>query len=105
MNVVRSRENSFEHFENELLALDVDLAGGFVEEQDFGIAEDRAGERNALPLTAGEAAAAGADEGLVAFGQLFGDERVGVGFAGGGFDFFRASRRACRSGCCSRPCR
>ena len=95
----------FEHLEDELLAFDVDLAGGFVEEQDFGVAEDGAGERDALPLAAGEAAAAGADERLVAVGQLFGDERVGVGLAGGGFDFGLAWRRACRSGCCLRPCR
>ena len=95
----------FEHLEDELLAFDVDLAGGFVEQQDFGIAEDRAGERDALPLAAGEAAAAGADERFVAVGQLFGDERVGVGCAGGGFDFGHRGVRACRSGCCFRPCR
>ena len=86
-----------QHFEDELLAFDIDLAGGFVEQQDFGVAQDRTGQGDALPLAAGEAAAAGADERLVAVGQLFGDERVGVGLAGGGFDFVLASRRARRS--------
>ena len=71
---------------NQLLAFDVDLAGGFVEDQDFGIAEDGAGERDPLPLAAGEAAAGGADDGVVALGEFLGDERVGVGLAGGGFD-------------------
>ena len=65
--------------------------------QNFGVAQDRPGQRDPLPLAAGEAAAAGADERLVAVGQLLHDERVGVGLAGGGFDLGPASRRACRS--------
>ena len=71
MNVVRSREKLFEHFEDELFAFDIDLARGFVEEQDFRVAENGAGKRDALALAAGEAAAAGADEGLVAVRAVF----------------------------------
>ncbi len=67
------------------LALHVDLAGGLVEDQDFGIAEEGAGQRDPLPLAAGEPEAVGADHGPVALGKL-GDELVGMGLAGGRLD-------------------
>ena len=41
-----------QHVEDQLLALNIDLACRLVEQQNFGIAEDRAGERNSLPLAA-----------------------------------------------------
>ena len=38
-----------------LLALQVDLAGGLIEDQDGGVAEIGAGQGDPLPLSAGEA--------------------------------------------------
>ncbi len=76
-----------QHLEDELFAFKVDLAGGFVEQEDFGVAENGAGERDSLPLATGEAAAGGPDERLVAAGQLVEDEAMGVSGASGGFDF------------------
>src|SRR5689334_21158424 len=43
---------------NRLLALNVDVAGGLVEDQDWRIIEDRAGNREPLPFTAGKTGAA-----------------------------------------------
>src|SRR5688572_18449049 len=42
---------------DQVLALGVDLAGGFVEDEDRRLLEDRAGDVQPLPLSAGEAAA------------------------------------------------
>ena len=39
---------------DQLLAFDVDLARGFVQNQDFRIAEKRPGQRNALALAAAQ---------------------------------------------------
>ena len=44
----------FQHFLNGLLAFKIHLAGGLVEDQDRGVAEDGPGQRNPLPLPAGE---------------------------------------------------
>ena len=77
---------ALEGFVDEALGLAVEGGGGFVEEEDFGIGEDGPGDGDALALAAGEFGAAGADEGLVAFREV-GDEFVGVGLGGGGFDF------------------
>lgn len=59
--------------------------GGFVHEEDVGIAEEGAGEGEALALTTGELHAVFAEEGVVALGEAR-DEVVGLGVAGGGFD-------------------
>lgn len=59
--------------------------GGVVEEEQPGVGEDRAGERDALALAAGEGQPVFADLGGVPVGQL-GDEPVGLGGAGGRLD-------------------
>ena len=51
------------------LVLDVDGAGGLVEDQDGRVAEHGPGQGDPLPLAAGEAVAALADDGVVALGQ------------------------------------
>ena len=67
------------------LVLSVDAGERLVEDQDWGIAQQRAGDRDALALAAGEAVAALADRRLVALGQVA-DELVGVGGLRGGDD-------------------
>ena len=72
----------FKGFLHESFALGVKRGGGFVEDEDCRVLEDCAGDADSLALTAGEAAAAVADEGVVA--MLGGhDELMGVGDAGG----------------------
>ena len=83
-----------------LLALQIDLAGGFVEDQDGRIAEDGPGQGDALPLAAGKAIAQRAGRGLVAVGQLVFDEAVGVGLLGGLDHLLARWPGRCRSGCC-----
>ena len=48
----------------------VEVAGGFVEDQDVGIGEHGAGDGDALALAAGEAQAALADRRVVSLGQF-----------------------------------
>ena len=67
---------------NFALGFGIDRGGGFVEDQDARVDQQRAGDRDALAFAAGEGLAALADEGIVAVGQLQ-DEFVGVGGAGG----------------------
>ena len=55
-----------QHLLDRLLAFQVDLAGGLVEDQDRRVAEDRPGQGDPLPLAAGEPAAERADDRLVA---------------------------------------
>ena len=66
-------------------AFGVEVAGGFVEDQDLRVGEDGAGDGDALPLAAAELHAALADERVVAVGQCV-DELVGVGDRGGAAD-------------------
>ncbi len=75
----------FERVVDEHLVLGVDAARRLVEHQDGRILEDGAGDGQPLPLPAGQAQAAFADQGVVAPGQG-GDEVVGVGRAGGGLE-------------------
>src|SRR5262249_22553114 len=63
---------------NELLALGVEVAGGFVENEDLGSGQDRSRNGQSLLLAARELDAALADEGLVLFGKLD-DELVRIG--------------------------
>ena len=51
---------------DEPLGLGVERAGGLVEDQDRGVAEDGAGDGESLALAAGEVRAAFADDGVVA---------------------------------------
>src|SRR4051812_26450345 len=48
---------------NQPLALDVDLAGGFVENEDFRVAKERARQSDPLALTPTESLAVGSDLG------------------------------------------
>ena len=58
-----------------------------------GIAEDRPGQRDPLPLAAGQAVAAGADDRVVAAVQFLFDEAVGVGLLGGRDHFLAGGLR------------
>ena len=85
----------FQDFLDQLLALQIDLAGGLIEDQDGRIAENRAGQGNPLPLPAGDLAPLGTDDGVVAVGQFVLDEAVRVGLIGGVDDLLhRRLRRA-----------
>ena len=64
----------------------------------LGIGEQRAGERDALPLPTGEREALLADDGVVAVREPQ-DELVRLGRARGGLDLRAASRRAGRTRC------
>ncbi len=55
----------------------VDGRGGVVQDQQSGVGEDGAGQRDALPLAAGEREALFADDRVVPLGER-GDERVGL---------------------------
>ena len=68
------------------LGLGIEGGGGFVEDEDGGVADKGAGDGDALALAAGESGATFAERGVVALRQR-GDEVVGVGFASGGDDF------------------
>ena len=65
-SVVRSASTVAQVVVDRLLGAGVDGAGRVVEHQYRGIGEDRAGERDALPLAAGQRQAALADDGVVA---------------------------------------
>lgn len=67
---------------DEALGLGVEVAGGLVEDQDFRIGEDGAGDGEALLLAAREADAPLAYDGVVALLELF-DEAGGVGLGRG----------------------
>src|SRR6185437_16240089 len=61
-----------------LLGFRVDRGGRLVQDQDLGVPQDGAGDRDALAFAAGQAVAALADAGAVAV-VLLDDEVVGVG--------------------------
>ena len=63
-----------------MLCLGVYVRGRFIENEDARIAEDGAGNCDALFLTAGELAALFADAGIVTIGPAH-DELVGIGGA------------------------
>lgn len=63
----------------------VDGGGGIVQEEQPGVGQEGAGERDALALAAGQGQALLADLGVVPGGQGF-DEPLGLGGAGGGPD-------------------
>ena len=67
------------------LVLGVDRGQRLVQHQDRRVAQQRAGDGDALALAAGEPCAAFADHRLIAVGQRL-DEVVRVGGAGGGGD-------------------
>ena len=57
---------SIESSLDDLLGLGVEGRGGFVEEEDLGVAKEGAGDGDALLLAAGEHAAFAADDGVEA---------------------------------------
>ena len=67
--VVRPSARLVERLLHGALGLGVQRAGGLVEHQHRRVAQDRARDRDALLLAAGEAVAALADERVVAVGQ------------------------------------
>src|SRR5437879_12696120 len=73
----------FHVFLDRSLAFVIERAGRLIEDLDAGIRHQGAGNRNALALTARQAAATFANEGAVALGQ-FQDEVVGAGGPGRG---------------------
>ena len=72
--------------EDFVFGVGVDAGEGVVEDEDFGIANEGAGDGGALLLAAGEGDAAFADHGVVAFGEGF-DVGGDVGGFGGAADF------------------
>ena len=83
--VVRPSASRRERLLDRALGLDVERARGLVEDEHGRVAQDRAGDRDALLLAAGEAEAALADDGVVALGQRR-DDVVDLGGAGGLLD-------------------
>ena len=79
------REDVLERFLDELFGLAVETAGGFIEDEDARVAQDDAGEGDALFFATAKAVAAFADDGVVAIGEA-GDEVVDVGGTGGLLD-------------------
>ncbi len=71
---------------NKLFALRIEVAGGFIEDEDFGICEDGACDGESLALPSAEFDTPFTDDGVVAVGESA-DEFVGVGLNGGLFDF------------------
>jgi len=71
-------EDALERLLDELFRFAVEAAGGFVKDQDARVAQDNAGQGNALFFAAAEAVAALADDGVVTIRQA-GDEIVDVG--------------------------
>ena len=80
-------EEAVEGFLDEVLALGVEGARGFVEDEDLRVLQHGARDRDALLLAAGELDAALADARFVAFRKRR-DEVVGVRDTGGVLDFF-----------------
>ena len=74
----------FDGLLDEVLAFGIDLAGGFVEDEDRGFAKDGTGDAEALSLATGELAAHFAQYGVVA-ARFFRDKFVGKGALGGVF--------------------
>ena len=82
-----------EAFEHLVLAVLVQRGGGLVEDDHRRVAQQRAGDPDALPLAAGQAHALGAELGVVALGEGL-DELVRRGRLGGVDDLVRGGVRA-----------
>ena len=76
--------------EEDRLGLRVEGAGRLVQDQDARLRQQRAGDRQALLLAAGEVGAVLLQQGVVALGQAL-DELVGPGDAGGGDDLLEGA--------------
>ena len=77
---------AFEGVLDEAFAFAIERTGGFIEQQDGGIAQDGAGDGEALALAARQARAGFAEEAVDAIGELA-QESVGMGGFSGGPDF------------------
>ena len=71
--------------DDECLAVRVERAGGFVEQEDGRVLQEGAGQIEPLALADAEARTAIADDGVVAAGELV-DKFIRIGGAGGSFD-------------------
>ena len=103
-SVVRPCGDALELGLDRLLGARVERGGRLVEDQDARIFQQRARDRHALLLAAGELEAALADLGFVLLRKRF-DEVVDVRRARGLDRLPRRSRRGGRSGCCRGWCR
>ena len=74
-----AREEGLECLLHKAFAFGIESAGGLVEDEEAGVGEDGAGNREALPLSAAEEGAAVANLSIVALGLLH-DEIVGLGY-------------------------
>ena len=72
---------------NQLFTFEIDLIGGFVEDQNFGVAQQSTGEGDALSLSAAQSLTVGANRRLVTLGELA-DEVVCLGLLCRFNDFF-----------------
>ena len=87
---MRSLHQPIERLLDHGLVLRIDRGERFVEDQDRRVAQNRARDREALALPAGQARAALADHRLVTVGQRL-DELVRVCGARGRFDFLHVA--------------
>ena len=101
MKVVRPRITSLQRGADLELRLDVDAAGGVVEDEDARVHDERPRDRDALALAAAEREAALADDRLVALGERL-DEVVGLRGPGRRAAPRPRSPPAARSGCSRR---
>ena len=62
-----------QRLDNEILGVDVQAGGGFVEEHDGGVDEQCAGDADALALPAGQPGPAGTDGGVEPVGEVIGE--------------------------------
>ncbi len=69
-------------FGDQFFALAVEVAGGLVKDQDFGIAKDGAGDANTLALAAGEFNATLADNRVIAVFSFYDEVVRQCGFGG-----------------------
>src|SRR2546423_12729846 len=74
-------------FQNRMLGLRIERAGRFVQNQNRRIFQQSAGDRQSLPLSAGQSGAAFSDDSVIALRQRL-NKIVSVGRASGVFDFF-----------------
>ena len=84
-----------------LFGFGIERGGGFVEQDDRRVLDQRARDRDALALAAGQLRAVLADRRVVAEREAH-DEIMRAGGLRGGDDLALRSRRACRRRCCSR---
>ena len=98
MKLVRSFISSIHGLLDQHLGMGIHRAGGFVQDQDGGIRQDGAGDRQQLHLALGDVGGLLVEHHVIAVRQGA-DEVIHVGGLGGGDDFLVRGIRAGRSGC------